>query len=80
MSQPTDVAGQWVALKQAGGLWEVRNRQTGLRVAQDLAEPDAIVIAQAPAMLEAIKWYVADLDEFDESYGMRAILRAIEEA
>lgn len=41
---------------------------------------DRRLIAAAPAMREAIEHYVADLDPGDESYGMRAVLRAIEGA
>lgn len=56
MRQPAaDVTGDWIAYKQPDGLWTVRNRQTGVRVAVDMAEPDARVCVQAQAMRTALE-------------------------
>ena len=59
MSQPADVSGQWSAYKEPDGLWTIRNRQTGMRVATDMAEPDALVCAQAERM-RALLQQIAD--------------------
>ena len=67
----SDVSGDWVAYKQPDGLWTVRNRQTGLRIAADLAEPDAKMIAKFPAMRKALE---NCLEFLEHSGNQRAVL------